>query len=741
MKKFFMTLSLAIVTMAAMAVPAKPGVWKTLKLADGTEVRAQLKGDEHGHYWLTDDGRAYRQMGNTDVFQMVDLTTVRQQAKERRQRVNGQRARRLAKRRASASSGYFGKKKGIIILVNFSDKSFEAGHNNALFTRIANEPSFSEGDFCGSMSDYFKAQSGGQFELDFDVVGPVTVSKKQSYYGENDNSDNDMYAGEMVCEAVKLAKNEIADWTPYDWDNDGEVDQVYVIYAGEGEAAGGADYTIWPHAYDLSSANYWGDGTGPVSVGTNLEVNTYACGPELSGEGQIEGIGTMCHEFSHCLGYPDFYDTDYSGGWGMDMWDLMDQGSYNGDGFLPAGYTSYERWVAGWSEPVELGDDDVTVTDMKSLQDGGEYYIIYNPENRNEYYLLENRQYVGWDVGLPGAGLLILHVDYDEDVWASNKPNDEPKHQRMTWVAADNAYQYETYQGTKYLTWDGLETDPYPYVTSNKTNNKFNKDTKPAAKFYNKKSTMSTNMTSSVEDITLDDEEGTISFNYVANYASSSGDDPVVTPTGDNLFYESFNQCAGTGGNDDQWNGSIANSAMKTSDADKNGWAFSNGYKAYHCVKLGTGGKKGTATTPAFAVNGTATLTFRAGAWDKDGEGMTLIISVDNGTISQSVTRATSSNSITVTMQKGEFTDYSLTISATGNVRVTFEAERKDNNRFFLDEVMVVDPNSTTGISPVTRQPSSLSDAWYTLDGRKLTGKPTRKGIYIFNGKKIVVEK
>ena len=177
-----MTLSLAIVTMAAMAVPAKPGVWKTLKLADGTEVRAQLKGDEYGHYWLTDDGRAYRQMGNTDVFQTVDLTTVRQQAKERRQRVNEQRSRRLAKRRASASSGYFGQKKGIIILVNFSDKSFEAGHNNALFTRIANEPDFSEGDFCGSMSDYFKAQSGGQFELDFDVVGPVKVSKEQSYY-------------------------------------------------------------------------------------------------------------------------------------------------------------------------------------------------------------------------------------------------------------------------------------------------------------------------------------------------------------------------------------------------------------------------------------------------------------------------------------------------------------------------------------------------------------------------------
>ena len=724
MKKFFMTLSLAIVTMAAMAVPAKPGVWKTLKLADGTEVRAQLKGDEYGHYWLTDDGRAYRQMGNTDVFQTVDLTTVRQQAKERRQRVNEQRSRRLAKRRASASSGYFGLKKGIIILVNFSDKSFADGHNNALFTRIANEQGFSEGDFCASMSDYFKAQSGGQFELDFDVVGPVTVSKKQSHYGANDDNDNDMYAGEMVCEAVKLAKDEIADWTPYDWDNDGEVDQVYVVYAGEGEAAGGAASTIWPHAYNLYSANYFGDGTGPVTVGTNLVVNTYACGPELRGVGQIEGIGTMCHEFSHCLGYPDFYDTDYSGGWGMDMWDLMDQGSYNGDGFCPAGYTSYERWVAGWSEPVELGDEDVTVTGMKSLQEGGEYYIIYNPENRNEYYLLENRQYIGWDEGLPGAGLLILHVDYDENVWANNKPNDEPSHQRMTWVAADNAYQYETYQGDKYLTWEGLETDPYPYVTNSKTNNKFNKDTKPAAKFYNKKSKMSTNMTSSVEDITLDDEEGTISFNYVANYASSSGDDPAVTPTGDYLFCESFNQCVGTGGNDDQWSGTIASSKFTP---DNTGWS-GNSYGAYQCAKFGSSKKSGKATTPSinFSANET-TLTFKASAWSD--ESTTLKLSYDGSKLVF--------NPSSVTLSNNDWETYTVTITGTGSSKIIFTPS---NNRFFLDEVLVVDLNSTTGISPVTRHPSSLTDAWYTLDGRKLSGKPTRKGIYIFNGKKVVIK-
>ena len=114
----------------------------------------------------------------------------------------------------------------------------------------------------------------------------------------------------------------------------------------------------------------------------------------------------MCHEFSHCLGYPDFYDTGYSGGQGMCDWDLMDSGSYNGDGYQPAGYTSYERWFAGWETPITLEAEDVSVTNMKSLQSGGESYIIYNKKNREEYFLLENRQSDGWDESLYGAGLL-----------------------------------------------------------------------------------------------------------------------------------------------------------------------------------------------------------------------------------------------------------------------------------------------------------------------------------------------
>lgn len=254
MKKFILTILLTVTAMTMMAVPAKREQWKTLTLQDGTEVRATLVGDEHGHFWKAENGQAYAERGG--VWVAVDGQQIIKKAKARRAKVNAQRVKR---RTFGHPTTILGKKKAIMILVNFKDKSFQSSHDNALFNRIANEEGFSEGNFKGSMADYFKAQSRGKFELDFDIVGPVTVTKKYSYYGENDDAGSDKHAGEMVCEAVELAKNEVQDWTPYDWDDDGYVDQVYLVYAGKGAADGGADDTIWPHAYDLTDAHYYGD--------------------------------------------------------------------------------------------------------------------------------------------------------------------------------------------------------------------------------------------------------------------------------------------------------------------------------------------------------------------------------------------------------------------------------------------------------------------------------------------------
>ena len=731
MKKFFVTMLLMATTMTMMAVPAKKGVWKTLKLQDGTEVKAQLVGDEHGHFWMTEDGKAYATQGDAEIYKQVEKKTIIERAKARRAKVNAKRAQR---RVFGHPTTILGKKKAIMLLVNFKDTKFKAANNKELYERIANEEGFSEGNFKGSMADYFKAQSRGKFELDFDIVGPLTVSKNAKYYGENDSNGNDKHPGEMICEAVELAKEQVDDWTVYDWDGDGYVDQVYVVYAGKGAADGGASTTIWPHAYDLDSSNYYGDGDGPVKVGENLYVNSYACGPELEGQtGSIGGIGTMCHEYSHCLGYPDFYDTDYSGGQGMGSWDLMDQGSYNGDGYQPAGYTSYERWFAGWEEPIELKADDVEVSNMKSLQNGGEFYIIYNDKNANEYYLLENRQLDGWDAGLPEAGMLILHCDYDASVWEQNGPNNDPNHQRMTVVPADGKIQTYKWDGDTYFSEEG---DPFPQDSRNF----FNKDfktydnvAKKAAQFFTKTSNGTYWMSGSVESITQN-ADGTISFKYVAGTTTGNddngggtqggGDKPVVEGT---LFYESFDDCDGKGGNDDLWSGLIAASEFAS---DNDGWEANKASAANQCAKFGTSKVAGSATTPEFTLNGTTKMTFKAGAWDSTLDVTTLYLTVEGGSVEPA----------SVEMQRGTFNDYTVTVTGTGSVKVTFEVEvtGKQKGRFFLDEVLVKD-TTKTGIETINTY-KTTTNRIYTLDGRFVGTDPDLlpHGLYIINGKKIV---
>lgn len=710
MRKFFFILSLLIVTLTVSAVPAKRGLWKTLTLSNGTEVRAQLVGDEHGHYWQAEDGIAYIQAVDADYYVPVEAKQVLAKAKARRAKVNAQ---RVQKREFGHPTHYEGQKKAIIILVNYKDKSFQSSNNNALYQKIANQENFNEGDFKGSMADYFKAQSRGKFELDFDVVGPVTVSKNASYYGSNDSQGNDKYAGQMVCEAVTLAKNQVSNWKQYDWDNDGYVDQVYVVYAGKGAADGGAANTIWPHAYSLSDAKNDGDGTGPVEVETGLKVNSYACGPELDGyTGDVAGIGTMCHEFSHCLGYPDFYDTDYSGGPGMCDWDLMDGGSYNGGGYQPAGYTSYERWFAGWETPITLEDEDVEITNMKSLQNGGESYIIYNKANREEYFLLENRQKEGWDASLAGAGLVILHVDHNESVWESNQPNDDPSHQRMTWIPADKTYKYQMSEGKKY--YYTTQGDAFPYGEINSFNKKFG----TLAKFYTKNTNGTNYMDGSVEDITQNNDK-TISFKYLAKSAEDPGE---ALP-----FYESFDKCNGTGANDGNWANTVANDSKKFVP-DHEGWYAEASYGGSKCAKFGASKKTGVAMTPTIALTAQSTLTFKAAAWGNDGT--TLKLSAEGATVVFSPSE--------VTMKGSEWTTFTVNMSGAGNARIVFTPAK----RFFLDEVHIVNPNPTAIETIQVVNPRPADGKIYSIDGRYVGTDLSvlKHGIYIMNGKKLVIK-
>jgi hypothetical protein len=208
--------------------------------------------------------------------------------------------------------------------------------------------------------------------------------------------------------------------------------------------------------------------------------------------------------------------------------------------------------MAGWLEPIELGAEDRSITDMKSLQNDGECYVIYNKGNKNEYFLLENRQLEGWDASLPAAGLMILHCDYDDSAWLYNVVNQDPDHQRFTWVPADGEYQSGISEGEVYYTWFGMLKDLFPQrnVTS------FNKDfktkdnkVKKAAMFFNKNTDNTYWLDSSVENITQNSNK-TISFDFVASYGDSGGPSAIqnisVKPRGDAPIYTIDGRYVGT---------------------------------------------------------------------------------------------------------------------------------------------------------------------------------------------------
>lgn len=496
MKKLYLMLSMLFAFgAAANAVPAKR-IQKVITLANGTQVSVELRGDEYLSWWEGTDGTAYRTTATDEnVFEAFDLEAQKPAAAARRARTEQGRVARLARVKNSLKGAddkmrglggdhitYKGVKKGLVVLVDFKNKKFADGHDLEYYKNVINGKDFSDEEegYVGSVRDYFLAQSNGQFELDFDVVGPVTMSKNSGYYGNDGAYQKDEKVYEMIKEACDGIQDKV-NLKDYDWDGDGEADQVFFLYAGLGQASGGSPGTIWPHESEL---RYWPCGVLSYPTG---KINTYACANELQPETQgssryiSAGIGTICHEFSHCLGFADMYDTTGGGGYGMSVFDVMDQGSYNGNGFVPCNYTAFERIYAGWVEAIEL-ESPATVKDMKSVSDYGRPFIMYNYKNTNEYFLLENRQNTGWDKGLYGSnGLLIVHVNYVPSRWANNTVNSSAeKIQCCTVVNADGSRENTQYS---------LQGDLYPYEVKGVTmNDEFTDESEPAAKLYTKNS-------------------------------------------------------------------------------------------------------------------------------------------------------------------------------------------------------------------------------------------------------------
>ncbi|MBR0273371.1 MAG: M6 family metalloprotease domain-containing protein [Bacteroidaceae bacterium] len=470
MKKLMILAVCLAAAVTLYAVPAKRGVTYTVQQPDGTTLTLLLRGDGNFHYYTKADGTPMRE--NEQGEWVVDTRNIKalwEEARAKRsvhRRQLAQKTRKLFATRAQKKKVGEGKRKGLLILVNFADKAMVNGAaSKAIFERELNGLDDPYNGNYGSVREYFRAQSYGKLDIEFDVVGPVTLSREMSYYGKDSGGEgNDAHADEMILEAVRLADSEV-NYADYDWDGDGEVENIYVTYAGYSQAQGASTNTIWPHQASLGellgtwSYDYW---TGEwilkkeyVLMLDGVRINTYATGSELVGVSgtKLDGIGTMCHEYSHCLGLPDFYDTEYSGNFGMNSWSLMDYGSYNGNGYTPAGYTAYERWYCGWLEPTELYEP-TTITGMPCIEEEPVAYVIYNDANPDEYYLLANHQQKGWNRSQGGKGLMILHVDYDEDVWARNTVNNTTDHQRMTIIPADNS-----------LTTHTVARDLWPYST------------------------------------------------------------------------------------------------------------------------------------------------------------------------------------------------------------------------------------------------------------------------------------
>jgi immune inhibitor A len=510
MKHILSILALVLCLQTASAFPALQQ-WLTVKQTDGTSLRVTLCGDEHFHYYKTADDVLLVRGGDGDyyyasvigfgikstgvlaheVWQRTDIERsaaasldkvlalqqdvcrLKMDAAARKAPPETKSRRQARKRMASDGMA----KRGLVILVSFSDQDFTS--TKARWNDILNKEGFSDVSVhCpGSVHDYFYEQSSGKFNVSFDVF-QVKLPKSKYYYGENDENINDRNVGEMVADAC-IAVKDSTDFSAYDWNGDGSVDQVVILYAGCSENVTGNDSRlIWPHEWNLSAYAAY---PGGITLG-GVKIDQYACTSELLGlesssSNPLSGLGVFCHEFSHCLGLCDLYT--YTGLNIIMSWDLMASGDHNNQGWTPPNYSSYEKSFCGWETPVVLTSDTV-ITDMASATEKGATYKIVNDcasPKVDEYYTLENRQQTGWDEFLPGHGLLVYHVDYDSTAWADNYINYYADHPCLMIVPANHLYSEDKKDAANFA---------YPYLADGEiANDSLTDDSSPSADVFN----------------------------------------------------------------------------------------------------------------------------------------------------------------------------------------------------------------------------------------------------------------
>lgn len=461
---------------------------------------------------VRDDAGFYR---HATKEQIAEHEAYAQQQMLTRQAVNAKRAERLEAARASrmrktegrgddfewdepidtaeALSSHFdfpsqGQVKGLVVLVEYQDVKFTVENPLQEYSDMMMKPgydySYSTGKNTykhnGSAHDYFYQNSMGKFDPQFDVYGPLLLKNDRAYYGSNRGGASDIRPHEMIIEACQQLDSLGIDFSQYDANGDGFIDFVFAFYAGPGENnTGTSSDAVWPHAWWMSSA-----GVGGKYVFDDKVLESYACTCEIYA-GELDGVGTFCHEFSHVLGLPDLYDVNYKANAPYN-YSVLDNGCYLRRGYHPLGYSAYERYELGWLAPTQLPDTANTI-ELTDFGTNNQAYIqCVTPDSvaadtrDGEYYLFENRQNIGWDRYMPGHGMMVWHIDYVTSKWWYNSVNTWVNHQCVDLVEADGEKANQ----------NGSETFP---GSANHT--EFTDDSKPAFCGWTKPGTSSSSLT------------------------------------------------------------------------------------------------------------------------------------------------------------------------------------------------------------------------------------------------------
>ena len=536
MKRLLLSILASGLCAGAMAIPAKPGLIAYTQ-PDGTVVNIQIVGDEHAHAVYSEEGlllvetegrleyarfnskgepvasgvmasaggdghaRKLNLQSQSNIDRWAEkLAVARIGRLEKQQAVRAMRAPAAAAEgeggdsdrlvplnfgRCESTFPVLGEQKGLVILVEYDDVAFTYGDYD-YFHRMLNEEGFSDYGSLGSARDWFVENSDGKFLPDFDVYGPVKLPNNRQYYGGNDSFGNDIRPHEMAIHACQILDDEV-DFSQYDRDGDGVIDNVFIFYAGKGEHDSGVKNAVWPHSWELALGL-----PGEKYIFDGVQLNHYACTCEYpSGYKRPDGIGTFIHEFSHVMGLPDLYVTNYTTGFTPGEWSVMDQGPYNNDRLTPPNYSSYEKGALGWIDFKPFEEGRMEIYDLSSTNEA----FVLPTDSDNEFFFFENRQQHGNDVFLPGHGMLVWHVDYKKSYWTMNIVNNTSTHQCVDLIEADNVKSTAT-----------RASDAFP-GTKNVT--AFGFDTKPQLISWSK-----TRLAFDLEDIT-ESEDGVISFNAV----------------------------------------------------------------------------------------------------------------------------------------------------------------------------------------------------------------------------------